>query len=293
MPFFPLYVSLLVVAGAIRFAEPPAAPVCAVVGSGTAKGAQLFLEAVKPLAKDTVLSARLCLVPPKAGVGSYNAMLTFDSTVMRAVRVDVSGGMQAKNMTVPGVIKLAGAAPNGFARGPLATIVFKLLTGKSLAKVRVTLVEANTPGGASLLADSKVAGYPPTDRTLGVIESTPSGQGAGGTHILPRGSTLGAPHIDSISPNSGKIDPESVLEVTLYGKGFAAEGNTVLFDAATVEKPVSENGGTILKFIVPTMIPAHGNVQPHRVEAGKFTVKVLAPAGTSNAVRFTVRGEDR
>jgi hypothetical protein len=292
MPFFPLYVSLVVAAGAIRSAEPPAAPVCAVVGSGTAKGAQLFLEAVKPLAKDTVLSARLCLVPPKAGVGSYNAMLTFDSTVMRAVRVDVSGGMQAKNMTVPGVIKLAGAAPNGFARGPLATIVFKPLTGKSLAKVRVTLVEANTPGGASLLVDFQVAGYPSTDRTLGAIElklvsAEPD------TRMLATGAKLTAPHIDSISPNSGKIEPESVLEVALYGKGFAAEGNTVLFDAATAEKPVSENGGTILKFIVPTMIPAHGNVQPHRVEPGKFTVKVLTPSGTSNAVTFTVRGEDR
>jgi hypothetical protein len=293
MPFFPLYVSLVVAAGAIRSAEPPAAPVCAVVGSGTAKGAQLFLEAVKPLAKDTVLSARLCLVPPKAGIGSYNAMLTFDSTVMRAVRVDVSGGMQAKNMTVPGVIKLAGAAPNGFARGPLATIVFKPLMGKSLAKVRVTLVEANTPGGASLLVDFQVAGYPATDRTLGVIETTPTVTGASGPRTLPGGSKLGAPHIDSISPSSGKIDPESVVEVALYGKGFAADGNTVQFDAATVDRSISENGGTVLKFIVPTMIPAHGKAQPHRVEAGTFMVKVLTPAGTSNAVRFTVRGEDR
>ena len=290
MRFSLSFVSLLVATGAMRFASP--APVCTVPGSATTKGAYLFLEAVKPAAKDTVVSARLCLVPPKAGVGSYHATLTFDSTIMRAVRVDVSGGMQAKNMAVPGVIKLAGAAPNGFGRGPLATIVFKPLKGKALAKIRLTLVELNTPGGVTLLIDSKVAGYPSTDRTLGRIETNPDTRGAGGTKELS-GTTVGAPHIDSISPNSGKIDPDSVVEVALYGKGFAADRNTVMFDFATVDRPVSENGGTVLRFIVPTMIPAHGNVQLHRVEAGTYMIKVLTPSGTSNAVRFTVRGEDR
>jgi hypothetical protein len=280
----------MVVAGAVHFAPP--APVCAVPGSVATKGALLFLEAVKPAAKDTVVTARLCLVPSRAGVGSYHATLTFDSTMMRALRVDVSGGMQAKNMNIPGIIKLAGAAPGGFARGPLATIVFKPLKGRTLAKIRLTLVELNAPSGAGLLEGAKVAGYPSTDRALGLIEPHPEAHGAGGTRVLP-GTTSEAPHIDSISPSSGKIDPESVLEVALYGNGFAAEGNTVLFDVATVERPVVENGGTVLKFIIPTMIPAHGNVQLHRVESGTFTVRVVTPSGTSNPVRFTVRGEDR
>ena len=126
-----------------------------------------------------------------------------------------------------------------------------------------------------------------------MIETTPTETGTGGPRALPGGSKLGAPHIDSIAPSSGKIDNESVFEATLYGRGFVSDGSTVQFDAATVERPVTENGGTILKFIVPTMIPAHGTVQFHRVEAGRFTVKVLTPSGTSHAVTCTVRGEDR
>jgi hypothetical protein len=283
-------VPLVVAAGVLRIASP--APVCAVPGTGTTKGAYFFLEGVRSSVNDTLAVARLCLVPPKSGVGSYQATLTFDSTVMRAVRVDVSGGMQAKNMTVPGVIKLAGAAPNGFARGSLATIAFRQLRGRALAKIHLTLVEVNTPRGADLLADSKVAGYPSTDRTLGLVETNPNARGARGTRGL-LGSAVGAPHIDSISPKSGKVDPESVVEVALYGRGFAADGNTVLFDAATVNRSVAENGGTVLKFIVPTMIPAHGNVQFHRVEAGTFAVRVLTPSGTSNTVTFTVRGDNR
>jgi hypothetical protein len=289
MRFSLTFVSLLVATGAVRVAPTP---VCTVPWSAPTKGAYLFLEAVKGAAKDTVVSARLCLVPPKRGVGSYHATLTFDSTIMRAVRVDVSGGMQAKNMAVQGIIKLAGAAPNGFGRGPLATIVFRPLKGKALAKIRLTLVELNTPAGAALLDDSKVAGYPSTDRTLGRIETKPNARGVVGIRELPT-TAASAPHIDSISPTSGKIDPDAVVEVALYGKGFAADGNKVMFDFATVDRPVSENGGTVLKFIVPTMIPAHGNVQLHRVEAGTYTIKVVTPSGTSNAVRFTVRGEDR
>jgi hypothetical protein len=273
----------------VHFASP--APVCAVPGSATTKGAYLFLEAVKAAAKDTVVSARLCLVPPRAGVGSYHATMTFDSTMMRAVRVDVRGGMQAKNMAVPGVIRLAGAAPSGFGRGPLATILFKPLKGKALARIRLTLVELNTPRGVGLLDDSRVAGYPSTDRALGRIETDPDTRGRGAKELA--GPSARSPYIDSISPTSAKIDPESVVEVALYGKGFAADGNTVMFDVAMIDRPVSENGGTILKFIVPIMIPAHGNVQPHRVEAGTYTIKVLTPSGTSNVVKFTVRGEDR
>jgi hypothetical protein len=290
MPFSSSFIFLIGAAAVMRTLPP--APVCSVPGRAATKGASLFVEAVRPAANDTTVSARLCLVPPKNGVGSYHATLTFDSTAMRAVRVDVNGGMQAKNMSVPGAIKLAGAASNGFARGPLATIVFRTLKGNALARIRLTLVELTTLGGADLLGGAKIAGYPSADRTLGLIERNPTRRAAGGARTLPTMS-LTVPHIDSIAPSSGHVDPESVLEVALYGKGFATNKSTVLFDAATVDRPVSEHGGTVLKFIIPTMIPAHGNVQLHRVEAGTFMVRVRTPSGTSNAVPFTVRGEDR
>jgi hypothetical protein len=287
MSLFLIYAAVAALAGSTK---PD--PTCAPPTVGAVTGAHFFIESVKSLPRDTGRTARLCVVPPKAGLGSYQATLAYDSTVMRAVRVDVTNGMQATNMSVPGLIKFAGAAPSGFARGLLATIVFKPSRGKPLGKIRLTLVEANSTKGATLLAGSRVAGYPATDRTLGVIDTKPAKPGTSAQRPSPSVATSVTPHIDSISPSSGKVDPESVVEVALYGWGFA-DGNVVLFDAATVERPVAENGGTILRFIVPTMIPAYAKVQTHRVDAGRFSVKVRSAAGTSNAVTFTVRGENR
>ena len=173
----------------------PAVPCAAGAGVAT-KGARLFIEAVKPSAADTVLTARLCLIPPESGVGSYTATLTFDSSAMRAVRVDVSGGLQAKNTSVAGVIKLAGAAPRGFGRGPLATIVFWRPKKKQLAPIRVTLVEVSSTTGATLLADSRVSGYPSSDAALGVVGAPRQTTGSSASTRVP-------PHIDSISRRSG------------------------------------------------------------------------------------------
>jgi len=260
----------------------------------TAEGAHVFLEAVIPVEKkDTLVSVRLCLVPPRARVGSYSATLTFDSTQMRVLRVDVSGGMQVANVNDPGSIRLAGAAPGGFPRGPLATIAFKPSRGKALGKIRVTLIEANSPTGATLLADSKVSGYPLSDRTLGVIQQKSGAVVSQSNRTSIASSTTGVPRIDSMVPNNGHIDAEGVLDVLVYGRGFAARDNSVLFDAATVDGLASDNGGTVIHFMAPTMIPEHGNTQRRRVGAGTYAVKVRTPGGTSNAVTFTVRGGDR
>src|SRR5205823_6200377 len=131
-----------------------------------------------------------------------------------AVRVDMSGGLQAKNTSVPGVIKLAGAAPRGFVRGVLATIDFKRSKKRELAPIRVTLVEMSSTAGTTLLANSKVSGYPSSDPTLGVVGTVRR------TTSDVAGPTSTPPRIDSISPRSGAVEPESVLEVALYGKGF-------------------------------------------------------------------------
>ena len=281
--------SLSLLATALRLSASTAPLVCATTVN--TRGAHLFLEMVKPAVADTVIRVRLCLVPPKAGIGSYSATLTFDSTTMRAARVDVSGGMQAANANVAGSVRLAGAAPNGFQPGLLATIVFRPKRGKRLSKIRLTLLEANTPSGASVLADSKVAGYPSADRTLGVLQRAQVS--AAYTATGPKTRMSDVPRIDSISPPSGHIEPEGVLDLVIYGRGFASEGNRVLFDAATVDGLTSENGGTVIRFMAPTMIPEHGKVQARRISPGKYDVKVRTPTGSSNAVTFKVRGDDR
>src|SRR5207253_1362210 len=119
----------------------------------------------------------------------------------------------------------------GFGRGPLATIVFWRPKKKQLAPIRVTLVEVSSTTGATLLADSRVSGYPSSDAALGVVRAARQTTGSSASAPVP-------PHIDSISPRSGDVDAESVLEVVLYGRGFGGEQTVVMFDAAMVERPV-------------------------------------------------------
>jgi hypothetical protein len=286
MPLLAHLVAPMGLALAPHLAIPPA--VCASNAPASLKGAHLFIEVAKPAPTDSVITARLCLAPPRAGVGSYMATLTFDSTLMRVIQVNVIGGLQVKNAEVPGAIRLAGAAPTGFARGPLATIVFKPRRGKALSKVKLTLLEANTPAGASVLAGSSVQGHPATDRTLGIVQTAPGKSGP-----VVSTAAAAAPRIDSISPKSARIEAEGVIDLALYGSGFSPAGNTVLFDAATLEGMLSESGGTIIRFVAPGKIPAHGTLPSRRVVAGTYSVRVRTAAGTSNAVTFTARGEDR
>ena len=250
------------------------------------KGAHLFLEMVKADAADTIARVRLCLVPPKAQVGSFSATLTFDATTMRAVHVDVTGGMQAANANVPGIVRLAGASPNGFKPGPLATISFTRRRGK-LSSIRLSLLELSSATGNSVLSDAKVEGYPSRDNTLGVTETAPLRSVTAST----RAEAI--PRIDSISPRSAHVDPEGVLDMVVYGQGFAATGNTVLFDVAVIGGLASESDGTMIRFMAPTMIPEHAKIPARRVERGKYVVKVRTPRGTSNSATFTARGDDR
>jgi hypothetical protein len=270
----------------------PAAPMapkpCSV--SGSANLARLFIEAARPRAADTVMSVRLCLIPPRGGVGSYSAMVTFDSTALHATRVDVSGGMQVANANVTGIIRLAGAAPAGFLAGPLATITFRRAPGSAEPRIRLTLAEANSPTGVSVIAGVSVSGYPATDSTLGRVQTTAIAVSSEATGLTPKGVV---PHVDSIAPRSGQLDAESVLDLTIYGKGFTAAGNSVLFDAATVEGLMSELNGRVLRFMAPTLIPGDGKGQSRRIAPGKYQVRVRTNSGTSNAVTFTVRGDDR
>jgi hypothetical protein len=253
------------------------------------KNLRMYLEAASAVDSHGTVSVRLCLVPGAAGVASYSATLTFDSTMAHVTRVDVSGGMQVANANAPGNVRLAGAAPAGFHAGGLAVAQLKVLHGRSLPTIRVVLREASSPTGASVLADARVSGYSSTDPSLGVVQLTTrsaSSRQARTTNTI-------APHIDSIAPSAAHIDNESVVGVVIHGTGFSPTGNVVLFDAATINDLASEQGGTILRFIVPTTIPAHDTVQARRIEAGKYQIRVRSHSATSNAVTFIVRDSDR
>jgi hypothetical protein len=261
-------------------------PVCAPPPGTKGVVPMFFLDRIPSATRDSIVTVRLCLAPPQSGVGSYNVTLTYDSTTMVARRVDVaSGGLQVANANAPGTIRIAGASPSGFRTGLLATIAFRPRSGQALGKIRVALNEVNAPSGTSVMAGARVAGYPSSDRTLGVIEVAPRGASVTGRTANPR--------IDSISPRSAKLDNEGVVDIVIYGGGFGVTNNVVLFDAATVTGVSSESAGTVIRFTAPGYIPAHGGAQGHRVTPGRYDIRVRTPIGTSNAVTFTARDGER
>jgi hypothetical protein len=253
---------------------------------------ELFIEPVVPAADGILVQARLCVVPPRAGLGSYTAVVTFDSLSMQVRGVDVMGGMQVTNTDQPGTIRIAGAAPQRFPHATLATITFKLLRGTTLGQLKTTLLEANSPTGVSLMDSARVAGYPAGDRSLGVVQKAQTASASEGS----RGSGRRSPpsqvlRIDSVSPKLAVIDVEGVTDLVLYGRGFDRGGNTVLFDGAPIGGLLSEAGGTIIRFNAPAKIPPANGLPARRLGAGNFEIKVRTSAGTSNGVTLALREE--
>jgi hypothetical protein len=224
-----------------------------------------YIESAENGPRDSVVVARLCL-SSRRQLGSYTAVLTYDTTRLRIANVRTTGGMQVSNAVVAGVIRLAGASPSGFANGVLASIAFRPLRGRGLGRVTVSIPEANTTSGSSLLREVRVTGWPTTN--------TP----------------VARPVIDSIRPRSAEVSQARVTDVVLYGKGFAEAENTVTFGGAEVTGLVSERGGTIIRFLAPTEVPARGSSPSHRITEGRIEVRVRHAGGSSNAVIFTATG---
>jgi hypothetical protein len=223
-----------------------------------------YIESVATAPRDSVVVARLCL-SSVAAVGSYMAVVAYDSSAARVTGVQTMGGMGAANPEVPGVVRIAAAAPKGFANGVLATISFRRSAAMTLSRIGLRVSEATTISGAAL---------------------SPRSTGWRNAAVAP----LGRPVIDSIRPTSGVITHERIVDVVLYGRGFAGEGNAVEFGRAEVSGLASERGGTVIRFSAPSEIPARGSRPARRVAPGRIEVRVKHAGGTSNAVVFTARG---
>ena len=254
-------VSMLIIAAAV--AAPARAQSCTTPAKG---GTSFFIEPIRPGARDSLIGARLCVSSVKP-VGSYTATVSYDSTRVRIARVETAGDMQVSNTRATGIVRLAGASPSGFRNGKLATIFFKPVGQRVLGRIAVTISEVNSTTGASLLADSRTVGWPV------------------GTTVAAR------PVIDSIVPRAAEISHERVTDLVLYGRGFTESGNSVDFGGAEVAGLASEKGGTVIRFLAPTEVPAKGGTPMHRLTPGKIQVRVRHGGGSSNPVTFTVRGD--
>ena len=111
--------------------------------------------AMRPVrAADTVVTARVCVVPKSAAtkIGSYHGELRFDSTVVRVVRVEkTAGGMRAENATKRGLVKFAGATPDGFPHGAVMSVVLRLAKRGQAPTFSLSMLELNTVDGQPLL----------------------------------------------------------------------------------------------------------------------------------------------
>lgn len=230
-----------------------------------AGAAHFYAEAIAPRPRDSIVVARLCL-SSRSAIGSYMAVVRYDSAAARVTQVQTVGGMGAANPRVPGVVRIAAAAPNGLANGVIATLSFRRSTGKSLEQITLAVSEATTISGAALTARAM------------------------GWQAKPDAPTT-RPVIDSIRPTSGVIEHERVTDVVLYGRGFAAEGNVVDFGGAEVSGLASEGEGTLIRFSVPSQVPARGSRPARRLGPGRLQVRVKHAGGASNAVPFNARGD--
>jgi hypothetical protein len=217
----------------------------------------LYLEPAARGASDTVMTVRLCLSSSKK-LGSYMALLRFDPALMRPTHVVTRGGVHATNLKTPGEVRIAGAAPSGFANGEVASMTFKP-GQQATGHITLSVSEANTISGTSLLNDLAVVGW------------------------QQRGGAILAPVIDSISPRAAELDGDRVTDLTIYGRGFAARENLVLFGRAEIPGLMSEANGTVIRFSAPTV----------RAREGKVPIRVKHDGLQSNAVTFTLKEGER
>ncbi len=247
--------------------------VCAT--SAWSQRGRLYLEpASVGQAADSLVTVRLMLVAPGTDrIVSFHVVVHYDSTMMRAERVDSHAGVQMANATVAGSIAVAGIAPKGFADGLLVTVLMHRARLGALADLRLQLRELTDSTGASLVAAMAVSGF--SENSASVFAAT--------------GSAPAQVRIDSLTPQRGSIERDQVLEIVMYGSGFASTGNRVCFGDGEAAVVPSEGNGTRIRFIAPLTVRTHDGTRDVPVTTGAWPVHVENVNGRSNRITFIVR----
>ncbi|MDQ6703966.1 MAG: hypothetical protein M3Z96_13240 [Pseudomonadota bacterium] len=95
-----------------------------------------------------------------------------------------------------------------------------------------------------------------------------------------------APHLTEIVLVHGRAGPAYPLQATLHGTGFMPAGNVVEFGPVRIADLPSN--GSEITFGIPKILPSRGEVPPMVLQPGDYDVRVTTPAGTSNALTFTL-----
>lgn len=98
-----------------------------------------------------------------------------------------------------------------------------------------------------------------------------------------------APMIDSVSPDTVIIRDGAAAVLTLRGKGFASDSNTVRVGPVTLYGIRGTNGGTTLTIILPDRLPSGGGAPPMLWTSGTFDVVIHTMRGRSAVSQVTIR----
>ncbi|MGH7654368.1 MAG: IPT/TIG domain-containing protein [Gemmatimonadaceae bacterium] len=266
------------VALACAVAQGQASPCRAHKASATRS--RVSLEAPPVRRGDTLHTVHVCLHPARSvSIGSFHVVLEYDSTRLHAVRfVQAASGTMVANLAPPGRTDVAGASPSGFEPGELLTVVFADARRAKRAPIAVVLrlLELNATQGQSLLARADAAG-------IGVLRPPPAPPPE---PLRPKSAET--PHIDSLIPAGARTaGPGGLVTVTIHGSGFHPDGNVVLFAGAEIAELESVDG-TSLHLVLPSSLPATGEVPPRIITAGRYEIRVRTSTGTSNPMEFTL-----
>jgi hypothetical protein len=272
---------------------------------GAARAAAFVELPERIRAKDSVAEAKVCLVmrDPKVRIGSYHGLITWDSTKAKLEEVEKGRmGMRIENTTRAGAVDFAGAFPGGFDDRAALTLKLVLAKPGKLPPLTLHMYELNEISGTILTSMLTVTGYPSTVKTVPGPMKKPAATVAttGGTAVPLKadsakkktasggGASTTTPvsvEITSVAPATPAIGSEAVIR----GKGFMPTGNTVQIGRVEIRDLPSADGGTLIRFTIPTEVPAKGEVPPMQLGPGEYTMVVRNARGTSNTLRFMVR----
>ncbi len=90
-----------------------------------------------------------------------------------------------------------------------------------------------------------------------------------------------APAISSVSPDTLQLRDGEPAELTIRGRGFVADSNTVHVGPVTLYGLRSGGDGTTLRFIVPDRVQSGGEAPPSLWVSGRYLVFVENVHGRS------------
>lgn len=115
-----------------------------------------------------------------------------------------------------------------------------------------------------------------------------AGQGAPVANPGPSGGAVQPLVLQSIAPDSLRLDSSRISEVVLRGSGFDPSDNTVRVGPITLRQVPARNTGTEIRVVVPARYTTNAEAPPRPLFPGSYAVSVERRGATSNSVMLKV-----